>query len=261
MHAKHAGTEHTSGSHPTRILQSTSSAVKGETLSDTAKCLGCYCDAVVLRHPVKGSAAEASSACPVPVLNAGDGVGEHPTQALLDVYTMRAELGKLEGLSVTLVGDLKNGRTVHSLSRLLSLWPGVTLTYVAPPELNMPEAVVKELQEAGVVQKTADALDDAIIAGTDVLYVTRVQKERFADPAEYERLKHVYVVSPSTLAAAKSRMIIMHPLPRVGEIAVEVDADPRAAYFRQMQYGLYVRMALLALVLGVPAAQVHAQAQ
>jgi aspartate carbamoyltransferase len=224
--------------------------VKGETLSDTIKCLGCYSDAVVLRHPVKGSAAEASAACPVPVLNAGDGVGEHPSQALLDVYTMQGELGRLEGIHVVLVGDLKNGRTVHSLSRLLALWPGVRLTYVAPPELAMPEGIVQELQARGVQQETAQSLDDSVVSTADVIYVTRVQKERFSDPAEYERLKHAYVVTAATLTAAKERMVVMHPLPRVGEIAVEVDADPRAAYFRQMQYGLYMRMALLALVLG-----------
>lgn len=199
---------------------------------------------------MKGSAAEASAACPVPVLNAGDGVGEHPTQALLDVLTMQGELGKLEGIHVVLVGDLKNGRTVHSLSRLLALYPGVRLTYVAPPELAMPEGIVQELQGRGVQQVTAQALDDSVVASADVIYVTRVQKERFPDPAEYERLKHAYVVTADTLSKAKERMVVMHPLPRVGEIAVEVDADPRAAYFRQMQYGLYLRMALLALVLG-----------
>lgn len=232
--------------------------MKGETLSDTIKALQCYGDALVLRHPQQGAAATASAATTKPVLNAGDGVGEHPTQALLDFYTIVAELGRVEGLTVTMVGDLKHGRTVHSLARLLALF-GATLHYVSPAELSMPSYVTEELAGRGVSQ-TAHTTLDAVIATTDVLYVTRVQKERFASAEEYERLKHVYIITPAVMAKAQAKMVVMHPLPRVGEIEEAVDADPRAAYFRQMQYGLYIRMALLALVLGVTKEQVAAAA-
>jgi len=241
--------------------QSTSSATKGETLSDTIACLSCYSDAIVLRHPIKGSAGEAAAASSVPVLNAGDGVGEHPTQALLDLYTIRTELGSLSGLRVTLVGDLKHGRTVHSLSRLLSMWPGTHITFVSPPELAMPSEIVEELTAAGMTTSSADSLSPSVVAATDVLYVTRVQKERFADTAEYERLKHAYVVTAETMTHAKARMAVLHPLPRVGEITVEVDADPRAAYFRQMSAGLHVRMALLALLMGATPEAIAAHAR
>jgi aspartate carbamoyltransferase len=183
------------------------------------------------------------------VLNAGDGVGEHPTQALLDTFTVRQELGKLDGLIVTLVGDLKKGRSVHSLARLLARFDGVKLNYVAPDILQMPQDVTDEVAAAGVPQEKHAQLDD-VIADTDVLYVTRIQQERFATPEDYEKVKGVYIITPETLKGAKDDMIVMHPLPRVNEITVEVDADPRAAYFRQMEYGMYVRMALLALVLG-----------
>jgi aspartate carbamoyltransferase catalytic subunit len=157
-------------------------------------------------------------------------------------------LGEIDGLTVTMLGDLKYGRTVHSLAKLLALFD-VSLNYVSPESLRMPEGLVAEVGKAGIVQTECADLD-SVLPETDVLYVTRIQKERFSDPDEYERLKHSYVITLQTLEAAKERMIVMHPLPRVGEIALEVDADPRAAYFRQMEYGMYVRMALLALVLG-----------
>ena len=227
----------------------TSSVAKGESIADTAVTLGCYADVMVIRNPEVGSAAEAAAHAGIPVLNAGDGVGEHPTQALLDTFTMRQELGRLDGLTVTLLGDLKNGRTVHSLARLLTRFDDVKLNYVAPESLRMPQDVVDEVAAAGVDQAMHEQLDD-VLPGTDVLYVTRIQKERFADPADYEKVKGVFVITPETLTHAKEHMIVMHPLPRVNEIAVEVDDDPRAAYFRQMEYGMYVRMALLALVLG-----------
>lgn len=226
-----------------------SSVAKGESIADTAITLGCYADVMVIRNPAVGSADIAAANAGIPVLNAGDGVGEHPTQALLDTFTMRQELGRLDGLTVTLVGDLKNGRTVHSLARLLTRFDGVQLNYVAPESLQMPADVVDEVAVAGVPQ-TKYAQPDEVIAGTDVLYVTRIQQERFPTPEEYEKVKGVYVISPETLKTAKSDMIVMHPLPRVNEITEDVDADPRAAYFRQMEYGMYVRMALLALVLG-----------
>jgi aspartate carbamoyltransferase catalytic subunit len=225
-----------------------SSVSKGESLPDTVRTLECYADVIVLRHPETGSAAIAAKAAHKPVINAGDGVGEHPTQALLDAFTIREELGHLDGLTVTMLGDLKYGRTVHSLSRLLSLY-SVKLNYVSPDILKMPAEVVEELRAKGMQQADAASLEK-VLPETDVLYVTRVQKERFEDPAEYEKVKGAYVIDPPTMKPARQRMIVMHPLPRVTEISMDFDEDPRAAYFRQMEYGLYVRMALLAMVLG-----------
>ena len=225
-----------------------SSVAKGESLPDTVRTLECYADVIVLRHPDTGAAATAARYLRKPLINAGDGTGEHPTQALLDLFTIREELGRIDGLTVTMLGDLKYGRTVHSLSRLLALY-GAKLNYVAPEILRMPPELVAELR-ARNVEQTEDANIDAVLPQTDVLYVTRVQKERFTDLNQYEEVKDAYVITPRTLEKAKSKMIVMHPLPRVGEIDMEVDADPRAAYFRQMEYGLYVRMALLAMVLG-----------
>jgi aspartate carbamoyltransferase len=225
-----------------------SSVSKGESLADTVRTLECYADVIVLRHPEVGSAAIAARAAHKPVLNAGDGIGEHPTQALLDAFTIREELGHLDGLTVTLLGDLKHGRTVHSLARLLSLYK-VKVNYVSPQVLRMPAELIEELKAKKIEQKEYDTLD-ACLPGTDVLYVTRVQKERFADEATYESVRGAYVIDAQVMEAAKERMIVMHPLPRVGEISPEFDEDPRAAYFRQMEYGLYVRMALLAMVLG-----------
>jgi aspartate carbamoyltransferase catalytic subunit len=225
-----------------------SSVAKGESLPDTVRSLECYADVIVIRHPEVGSAALAAKYARKPVINAGDGIGEHPTQALLDSFTIREELGHLDGLTVTLLGDLKHGRTVHSLARLLSLYK-VKLNYVAPEILRMPTELIEELKAKGVEQLEASTLE-GVLPQTDVLYVTRVQKERFTDETVYESVKGAYVIDPQVLKAAKERMIVMHPLPRIGEISMEVDDDPRAAYFRQMEYGLYVRMALLAMVLG-----------
>ena len=224
-----------------------SSVSKGESLPDTVRTLECYADVIVLRHPETGSAALAAKYARKPIINAGDGVGEHPTQALLDTFTIREELGNIDGLTVTMLGDLKYGRTVHSLARLLSLY-NVRLNYVSPEILRMPEEIIDELPRTLAQAQYAEL--EPVLAETDVLYVTRVQKERFADEAEYESVKGAYVITPETMKAAKERMIVMHPLPRVGEISMEFDSDPRAAYFRQMEYGLYVRMALLAMVLG-----------
>jgi aspartate carbamoyltransferase len=225
-----------------------SSVAKGESLPDTVRTLECYADVIVLRHPEVGASALAAKYARKPVINAGDGVGEHPTQALLDLFTIISELGKADGLTVTLLGDLKYGRTVHSLARLLSLYD-VRLRYVAPEILRMPPEIISELKEKNIPQLEFDNLE-AVLPETDVLYVTRVQKERFADPAQYDQVKDTFIITRETMKAAKEHMIIMHPLPRVGEISMEVDDDPRAAYFRQMEYGLYVRMALLAMVLG-----------
>jgi aspartate carbamoyltransferase len=225
-----------------------SSVSKGESLADTVRTMEQYTDAIVLRHPEQGSAAEAAAATIKPIINAGDGAGEHPTQALLDAHTIREEMGGIDGLTITMVGDLKYGRTVHSLAKLLTLFD-VRINYVSPEILRMPELLVKEVDAAGIDQiETTDL--DSVLGDTDVLYVTRIQKERFSDPAEYDQVKGSYIISPETMAGAKAKMALMHPLPRVGEITTDVDADPRAAYFRQMEYGMYTRMALLALVLG-----------
>ncbi|GAB1471338.1 aspartate carbamoyltransferase [Chloroflexota bacterium] len=227
-----------------------SSVTKGESLSDTIRTLECYTDVIVLRHPETGSAAIAAKATRKPIINAGDGTGEHPTQALLDAFTIFEELhrGSVDGMTVTMLGDLKYGRTVHSLARLLSLFK-VKLNYVSPDILKMPREVMDEVGAKGIPQAEFSALED-VLPETDVLYVTRVQKERFEDPADYEKVKGAYVIDPEVMKIAKQKMIVMHPLPRVGEISMDFDDDPRAAYFRQMEYGLYVRMALLAMVLG-----------
>jgi aspartate carbamoyltransferase catalytic subunit len=225
-----------------------SSVSKGESLPDTVRSLEAYADVIVLRHPEKGATALAAQYTRKPIINAGDGVGEHPTQALLDLFTILEELGEVNGLTVTMVGDLKYGRTVHSLSRLLSRYD-VRLNYVSPEILQMPQAIVDEIAEGGTSQEIHETLDD-VIADSDVVYVTRVQKERFEDPADYEKVAGAYVIDTETMSRAKERMALLHPLPRVNEISIDVDDDPRAAYFRQMEYGMYVRMALLALVLG-----------
>ncbi len=225
-----------------------SSVTKGESLPDTVRTLEAYADLIVLRHPETGAAATAAKYLRKPIINAGDGTGEHPTQALLDLFTIREELGRIDGLTVTMLGDLKYGRTVHSLARLLALY-NIKLNYIAPEMLRMPAALVEELNQRGIAQKEYSSLD-GILADTDVLYVTRVQKERFENLDAYESVKNAYVITPETMARAKEHMVLMHPLPRVTEIAIEVDSDPRAAYFRQVEYGLYVRMAVLAMVLG-----------
>ena len=228
-----------------------SSVSKGESLPDTIRTLECYADVIVLRHPETGSAELAARYAHKPVINAGDGIGEHPTQALLDLYTIQAELGKIDGLTVTMLGDLRFGRTVHSLARLLTLY-NVKINYISPEILRMPPEIFEEIAsigDAGTRQAEYRQLDP-VLASTDVLYVTRIQKERFTDPEQYEAVKGSYVIDPAVMAGAKDEMIVMHPLPRVGEISMEVDDDPRAAYFRQMEYGQYVRMALLSIVLG-----------
>ena len=225
-----------------------SSVSKGESLPDTVRSLEAYADVIVLRHPEEGATALAAQYTKKPIINAGDGVGEHPTQALLDLFTILEELGEVNGLTITLVGDLKYGRTVHSLARLLSRYD-VALNYVSPDILQMPPKIVTEIEESGTPQAVHTDLED-VIGDSDIVYVTRVQKERFENPADYDAVAGAYVISPETMKLAKDRMALMHPLPRVNEISIDVDDDPRAAYFRQMEYGMYVRMALLALVLG-----------
>jgi aspartate carbamoyltransferase len=228
--------------------RSSSSAAKGETLADTGRMLAAYADVIAMRHPAVGSAREVAQAAGVPVLNGGDGTGEHPTQALLDLYTIRQEKSTLDGLTIGLVGDLKNGRTVHSLARALSHWD-VQIVCIAPPALAMPAEVLDAVGARGRAVRTTGDLA-AAARECDVLYITRVQKERFADPADYEALKGSYVVNRALVSAAKNGVTIMHPLPRVDEIATDVDDLPGAAYFRQAANGVAVRMALLAMVLG-----------
>ena len=225
-----------------------SSVSKGESLPDTIRTLQCYADVIVLRHPEVGASEVAARYATKPVISAGDGIGEHPTQGLLDLYTIYTELGTIDGLHVAMVGDLKNGRTVHSLSRLLALYD-VRLTFVSPQVVSLPPDLREELIEGGVSLAETDTLED-VIGEADVVYVTRVQKERFADLREYEAVKDYYEITPSLMQRAKERMALMHPLPRIGEIHYDVDDDPRAAYFRQMENGMYIRMALLAAVLG-----------
>jgi aspartate carbamoyltransferase len=225
-----------------------SSVSKGESLPDTIRTLESYADVIVLRHPEVGSATVAAHYARKPIINAGDGVGEHPTQALLDLFTIQEELGQSDGLKVAMVGDLKYGRTVHSLTRLLCMY-NAELYFISPDILRMPAEILEEAQQAGLhFTETQDIHN--VIGDVDVLYVTRVQKERFADLAQYEAVKDYYVVDPDLMARAKQKMIVMHPLPRVGEISYAIDDDPRAAYFRQMVNGMYIRMALLAAVLG-----------
>ncbi len=225
-----------------------SSVSKGETLADTVRVLEQYADAIVLRHPEIGSAKTAADYASVPVINAGDGAGEHPTQALLDLYTIQDELGMIDGLNIAMVGDLRYGRTVHSLTKLL-LQYDVRLRFVSPEILRLPLSVMNQVIDSGKnVRETHDVAD--VIQNADVLYVTRVQRERFADLRQYEEVRDQYEITDELMKEAKKEMVVMHPLPRVGEIHYSVDDDPRAAYFRQVQNGMFVRMALLAAVLG-----------
>lgn len=225
-----------------------SSVSKGETLADTVRTLEQYADVIVLRHPETGAAKRAADYASVPIINAGDGTGEHPTQALLDLFTIREELGQVDGLKIAMVGDLRYGRTVHSLTKLLAQYD-VSLRFVSPEILRMPLTITNQVIDTGVpVRETHDVAD--VIENADVLYVTRVQKERFSDLSQYEDVKDHYEITPELMAKAKEKMVVMHPLPRVGEIHYAIDSDPRAAYFRQVQNGMYIRMALLAAVLG-----------
>lgn len=223
-----------------------SSMYKGETIEDTVQVIGRYADIIVMRHPEQGSADRAASTSPVPFINAGDGPGQHPTQALLDLYTISKERGRIDGISIAMVGDLRYGRTVHSLSFLLGLYNDIHFTFVSPTELSMPEKVTGFLQEKGFTYTETTKIEEALSA--DVLYMTRVQEERFADHSEYERLKDKYRLVASQVKGKP--VTVMHPLPRVAEIATDVDGLPNAAYFRQVRNGVPVRMALLATLLG-----------
>ncbi len=226
-----------------------SSAAKGETLEDTIRIVSGYADVIVLRHYMEGAAKRAAEASSVPVINAGDGPGQHPTQALLDLYTIRDELGRIDGISVAMVGDLANGRTVRSLTYLLGKYRDMKIWFVAPPQVRMRDDLKAHLDEHRVPWVETEDLD-SVLPQLDVVYQTRIQKERFGDEASYLAVKGVYRIDSEALARMKQTAIVMHPLPRVDEIAPEVDADPRAAYFRQARNGLPIRMALLDMLLG-----------
>jgi aspartate carbamoyltransferase catalytic subunit len=226
-----------------------SSVAKGETLEDTVRILNGYADVLVVRHYEVGSAKRAASVSRIPVINAGDGAGQHPTQALLDLYTIHKEIGSIDGLRIAMVGDLAQGRTVRSLAYLLSKFQDIRIYFVAPPLLKMKEDILEHLREKQVWYAEETDLDK-ILPEVDVVYQTRIQKERFGDRlADYEQCRGVYMINSGSLRLMKANAIVMHPLPRLDEIAMEVDSDPRAAYFRQAQNGLCVRMALLAMVL------------
>ncbi|MBU2560269.1 aspartate carbamoyltransferase [archaeon] len=225
----------------------TTSTSKGESLKDTIRTVESYADAIVIRHPQEGSARLAANVASVPVINAGDGSNQHPTQTLLDLYTIKRETGALKK-NIALIGDLKYGRTAHSLAYALSMF-GAKMTFISPKGLEMPEEVITDLAKFNTkIEETNDL--EGSIPGLDVLYVTRIQKERFPDPEEYEKVKGAYKITLKTLESAKKNSIILHPLPRVDEIAPEVDATKHARYFKQVHYGLPVRMALLGLVMG-----------
>jgi aspartate carbamoyltransferase catalytic subunit len=220
---------------------------KGENLADTVRTVENYADIIALRHPLEGAAKLAAEFSRVPILNAGSGAEEHPTQAFMDLYTMQKEKGKIDGLKIAMVGDLRYGRTVHSLAYALSLY-NIELYLISPESLRMRREVIRAIKDK--ISIVEDINLEKIIPQIDVLYVTRIQKERFPDPAEYAKVKGIYRIDLNTLKTAKKDMIILHPLPRVDEIASEVDSKPQARYFQQVWNGIVVRMALLALVLG-----------
>lgn len=222
------------------------SVAKGESLSDTIRIINSYSDAIVLRHPAEGASRLASEFADVPVINAGDGAGQHPTQTILDIFTIWKELGPINGKSIGLVGDLKYGRTVHSLSKALSMFD-VSLYFISPEELSIPKHIRKEIEKEVPVKQTRDL--EEVIGDLDVLYVTRIQKERFPDIEEYKKVAGSYVIRPSILSRGKKSLIVMHPLPRINEIPADIDNLPQARYFKQASYGVPVRMAILDLIL------------
>ena len=228
-----------------------SSAAKGESVADTIRVVSCYADIIAMRHPKEGAPLVASQYATVPVINAGDGGHQHPTQTLTDLLTIRALKGRLGNMTVGLCGDLKFGRTVHSLINALVRYPGIRFVLISPPELRVPSYIREDvLTKNGIPFEEVDSLDDAL-SSLDILYMTRVQKERFFNEDDYIRLKDSYILTESRMKLAKDDMFVLHPLPRVNEISVEVDNDPRAAYFRQVMYGVYVRMALIMTLLEV----------
>ena len=225
------------------------SGTKGETLYDTIKMVEQYSDVIVMRHSIEGSARLAAEAADVPVINAGDGANQHPTQTLLDLYTILKHKGTLEGLNIGICGDLKYGRTVHSLAIAMSLF-NATIYFVAPQQLQMPKDILEVLDQRGIKYYMTESIMD-VMDKTDILYMTRIQKERFPDPVEYEKMKNAYILKKEMLTNAKSGLKVMHPLPRVNEISEDVDDAEHAHYFQQAHYGIPTRMAIIALLLGV----------
>ena len=229
---------------------SNSSASKGESVSDTVRVVGCYADIIAMRHPKEGAPMIASMRSPVPIINAGDGGHNHPTQTLADLLTIQREKGTFENLTIGMCGDLKFGRTVHSLIHAMRRYKGVKFILISPEELKVPEYIIQELDHAGIPYEETTSLEDAM-PSLDILYMTRVQQERFFNEADYIRLKDSYILNMDKLATAKKDLCIMHPLPRVNEISVTVDDDPRACYFKQVLNGKYIRMALILKLLEV----------
>lgn len=227
-----------------------SSAAKGESVSDTIRIVSCYADICAMRHPKEGAPMVASERSGIPVINAGDGGHQHPTQTLTDLLTIRSLKGKLGGFTIGLCGDLKFGRTVHSLINALVRYPDIHFIFISPGELKVPDYITDMLTEKGISYEEVIRLEDCM-PELDLLYMTRVQKERFFNEEDYVRLKDFYILDKAKLSAAKEDMLVLHPLPRVNEISVEVDDDPRAVYFKQAQYGVYVRMALILTLLGI----------
>ena len=228
-----------------------SSAAKGESVSDTIRMISCYADICAIRHPKEGAPMVASAVSSIPVINAGDGGHQHPTQTLTDLLTIRSLKGRLDHLVIGLCGDLKFGRTVHSLVRALARYEHITFIFISPEELKIPGYIKEDVLEAqNIPYKEVERIED-VMSDLDILYMTRVQRERFFNEEDYIRLKDFYILNNKKMKLAKEDMIVMHPLPRVNEISVEVDKDPRAAYFRQVQYGVYVRMALILTLLEV----------
>ena len=227
-----------------------SSAAKGESVADTVKTVGCYADIIAMRHPKEGAPMIASMRCDVPIINAGDGGHNHPTQTLADLLTINREKGHFDNLVVGMCGDLKFGRTVHSLIHALSRYENVKFVLISPDELKVPEYIIDELNKEGIPYVETTSLEDAM-PELDILYMTRVQQERFFNEADYIRLKDSYILNMDKLTTAKKDLCIMHPLPRVNEISVAVDDDPRACYFKQVSNGKYIRMALILKLLEV----------
>ncbi|MCQ2493362.1 MAG: aspartate carbamoyltransferase [Lachnospiraceae bacterium] len=227
-----------------------SSAAKGESVSDTIRVISAYADICAMRHPKEGAPMVAASRSLIPVINAGDGGHQHPTQTLTDLLTIRSLHGKLDGFTIGLCGDLKFGRTVHSLINALVRYENIKFVFISPPELRVPDYVTDMLDKMQIYYEEVIKLED-VMGDLDMLYMTRVQKERFFNEEDYIRLKDFYILTPEKMALAKENMLVLHPLPRVNEISVEVDDDPRAAYFKQAQYGVYVRMALILTLLGL----------
>jgi len=226
-----------------------SSAAKGESLADTIRMAACYADAIVMRNPKEGAALLASRYSDVPVVNAGDGGHHHPTQTLTDLLTIKRLTGKIDNFTIGFCGDLKFGRTVHSLAKALSRYNKIKMLFISPSELVLPDYIKSALKKQNVEFEERENLESSM-PEIDVLYMTRVQRERFFNEDDYIRLKDIYVLNSDKMAAGREKLIVLHPLPRVNEISVEVDSDPRAAYFAQAKYGMYVRMALLASILG-----------